>query len=80
MRRLNPWSVVLGLLVVFAGLLDKYTAFPKSVKTVAPGRMVSGRFQKEPGFMRVCALKLVAGPLKQRLEFGCFGYDFRDQI
>jgi hypothetical protein len=27
MRRPNPWSVVLGLLVVFVGLLDKYTAF-----------------------------------------------------
>lgn len=80
MRRLNPWSFVLGLLVVFAGLLDKYTAFQKSVKTVAPGRMVAGRFQKKPGFMRVCALKRVDGPLKQRLEFGCFGYDFRGQI
>jgi hypothetical protein len=67
-------------MLVFAGLLDKYTAFRKSVKTVDPGRMVAGRFQKKPVFMRVCALKLVDGPLKQRLEFGCFGYDFRGQI
>jgi uncharacterized protein YktA (UPF0223 family) len=66
--------------MVLAQLLDKYTAFQKSVKTVAPGRMVAGRFQKEPGFMRVCALKLVDGPLKQRLEFRCFSYDFGGQI
>jgi hypothetical protein len=80
MKRLNPGSVVLGLLVVFARLLDKYTAFLNSVKTIAPGRMAAGRFQKKPGFMRLCALKRVGGPLKHRLEFGCFGYDFRGQI
>ena len=80
MRRPNPWSVVLGLLMVFAGMLWKYTAFKESVKTIEPGRMVAGRFQKKPGFMRLCALKRVDGPLKHRLEFGCFGYDFQGQI
>jgi hypothetical protein len=66
--------------MVFAGLLWKYTAFQKSVKTTLPSRMVAERSRKKPGFMRVCALKRVDGPLKQRLEFGCFGYDFRGQI
>jgi hypothetical protein len=42
--------------MIFAGLLDKYTAFWKSVKTVTAGRMVAGQLRKKPGFMRLCAL------------------------
>jgi len=40
----------------FAGLLDKYTAFWKSVKTVMASRMDAGQQRKKPGFMRLCAL------------------------
>ena len=80
MRRLNPWSFVLGLLWVFAGLLDKYTAFQKSVKTVAPGRMVAGRSRKKLEFVRFCAELSVSVPLKHAREFVCSGYDFLDQI
>jgi glycine cleavage system pyridoxal-binding protein P len=43
MRRLNPRYEDLGLGMSFAGYMDKYTAFWKSVKTVNPGRMVAGR-------------------------------------
>jgi hypothetical protein len=40
----------------FAELLDKYTVFWKSVKTVTASRMVTGQLRKKPGFMRLCAL------------------------
>ena len=64
----------------FAGLLDKYTAFAEFVKTAVVCRIVAGQSLKNPGFMRLCALKRAGVPLKHQLEIGGFGYDFRGQI
>jgi hypothetical protein len=80
MRRLSPWSFVLGLLVVFVGMLWKYTAFKESVKTIEPGRMVAGRSRKKLEFVRFCAELSVSVPLKHAREFVCSGYDFLNQI
>jgi hypothetical protein len=37
----------------FAGLLDKYTAFYRFVKSAYPSRLAAGLGSKDPEFMRV---------------------------
>jgi hypothetical protein len=37
----------------FAGLLDKYTAFYRFVKSAYPSRLAAGLGSKNPGFMGV---------------------------